>query len=181
MAWFIGSWPVTYTPKPRRRSALPNCSRLVSQNSAAAGFELRLGTGNRPGRRASTLKKTLVVRPLELLLSEPHLLSGWISYSGPAFYRDEQDNWQFAVNPLSLLSELYHFLNMDADPRTQQPQIWSHDQEILDQGLAFYADLAELVGTQDWSELQDAIVEGAILRSKTGVLSRSHTPSSNSA
>ena len=47
----------------------------------------------------STLKKTLVVRPLELLLSEPHLLSGWISYSGPAFYRDEQDNWQFAVNP----------------------------------------------------------------------------------
>ena len=110
----------------------------------------------------STLKKTLVVRPLELLLSEPHLLSGWISYSGPAFYRDEQDNWQFAVNPLSLLSELYHFLNMDADPKNPAAkQIWSHDQEILDQGLAFYADLAELVGTQDWSELQDAIVEAS--------------------
>lgn len=110
----------------------------------------------------STLKKTLVVRPLELLLSEPHLLSGWISYSGPAFYRDGQDNWQFAVNPLSLLSELYHFLNMDADPKNPAAkQIWSHDQEILDQGLAFYADLAELVGTQDWSELQDAIVEAS--------------------
>ena len=130
----------------------------------------------------STLKKTLVVRPLELLLSEPHLLSGWISFSGPAFYRDEQDNWQFAVNPLSLLSELYHFLNMDADPKNPAAkQIWSHDQEILDQGLAFYADLAELVGTQDWSELQDAIVEASHPAVKDWGLFRSYTPSSNSA
>ncbi|MGB0966085.1 MAG: biotin carboxylase N-terminal domain-containing protein [Litorivicinus sp.] len=108
----------------------------------------------------NALKKTLVVRPLEILLREPHLLSGWISYADPGFYRDEQDRWQFAVNPLELLQQLYHFLNMDPDPQSPAAkQIWSQDQDILTQGLEFYAELSARLEIEDFSELCAAIAQ----------------------
>ena len=108
----------------------------------------------------NALKKTLVVRPLAILLREPHLLSGWISYADPGFYRDEQDRWQFAVNPLELLQQLYHFLNMDPDPQSPAAkQIWSQDQDILTQGLEFYAELSARLEIEDFSELCAAIAQ----------------------
>ena len=113
-------------------------------------------TGQDP--ELSNLKKTLVVRPLDVLLAEPHLLSGWISYADAAFERDDQDTWQFAINPLELLAQLYHFLNMDRDPASPAAkQIWSQDQAILDEGLAFYAELSARLDIQDWPSLQTAI------------------------
>ena len=116
-------------------------------------------TGHDP--ELSTLKKTLVTRPLEVLLAQPHLLSGWISFADPAFVRDEQDRIQFAINPLELLEKLYHFLNMDQDPSSPAAkQIWSQDQQILSNGLAFYAELSAQLGVQDWTELQAAIAKG---------------------
>ncbi|WP_420550792.1 biotin carboxylase N-terminal domain-containing protein [Litorivicinus lipolyticus] len=109
----------------------------------------------------STLKKTLVVRPLERLMAQPHLLSGWISYADAAFMRDDHDVWQFAQNPIALLNALYHFLNMDPDPKSPAAnQIWAQDQAILDQALAFYTDLAGLLDTDDWAETQ-AILDAA--------------------
>lgn len=109
----------------------------------------------------STLKKTLVLRPIQLLLEQPHLLSGWISYADVGFARDEHENPVFAINPLELLSRLYHFLNMDPDSSASAAkQIWEQDQDILTQGLEFYAELSARLGIHDWSELQSAIAAG---------------------
>lgn len=117
-------------------------------------------TGHDP--ELSALKKTLIVRPLEILLREPHLLSGWISFADSAFMRDEQDVWQFAINPLSLLQQLYHFLNMDPDPSSPAAtQIWSQDHQILTQGLEFYAELSARLDIEDWTDLQSAIQQAS--------------------
>lgn len=121
-------------------------------------MELCLAAQTRQDPELNVLKKTLVVRPLEILMREPHLLSGWISYSDSAFVRDDQDVWQFAINPLVLLQQLYHFLNMDPNPKSPAAnQIWAQDQDILDEGLAFYRDLSDRLGIQDWAELCAAI------------------------
>ena len=117
-------------------------------------------TGHDP--ELSAVKKTLIVRPLEILLREPHLLSGWISYADSAFMRDEQDVWQFAINPLALLQQLYHFLNMDPDPSSPAAkQIWSQDHRILTQGLEFYAELSARLDIEDWTDLQAAIQQAS--------------------
>ena len=125
----------------------------------------------------STLKKTLVVRPLEILMAEPHLLSGWISYSDMAFARDDNDVWQFAQNPIGLLNALYHYLNMDPNPKSPAAnQIWAQDQAILDEALAFYADLAKLLGTDDWADTQAILAAGTDPRiSDWDAVSAAHT------
>jgi biotin carboxyl carrier protein len=52
------------------------------------------------------------------------------------------------------LAGLYHYLNMDADPKKPAAAvIWDHDAIILDQGQQFYRDLATRFGVEDWQVL----------------------------
>jgi len=98
-------------------------------------------------------KRTLVIRPLRRVISDPHLLMGWIATTRTAWSLDA-DGWTWHTNPFVLLGELYHYLNMDRNPKRPAAEvIWDHDAEILDQGLAFYADLNSRLGTHDWGSL----------------------------
>ena len=59
-------------------------------------------------------------------------------------------------NPLELLNDTYHFLNMDyvcGDSPPAAVMIWDHDNAILQSALAFYAELNARVGSEDWLEL----------------------------
>ncbi|UZP74831.1 biotin carboxylase [Candidatus Paraluminiphilus aquimaris] len=98
-------------------------------------------------------KKTLILRPLQKLLDCPHTLSGWLSANKDAFSVDG-DKITFAENPIDILVDTYHFLNLDDEGRAAaSEQIWSHDAEILDTADAFYLDAINELDVDTWDEL----------------------------
>ncbi|MEH6551203.1 MAG: biotin/lipoyl-containing protein [Pseudomonadales bacterium] len=104
-------------------------------------------------RLAMSRKSTLIQRPLELLCAEPHIMSGWLSLHKTQFeVQNGQVQWH--ENPIKVLADTYHFLNMDyveANPALHQ--IWDHDNDLLEQALAFYTELESRLDTTSWDEL----------------------------
>ncbi|MEH6634116.1 MAG: biotin/lipoyl-containing protein [Halioglobus sp.] len=101
------------------------------------------------------LKESLLLRPLHLLLDEPHMLSGWLSVNRDC-YTVIEDKICWNENPMELLADTYHFLHMDYVPGDKPPaaaMIWDHDNDILQQALAFYDELNNRVTAGDWVEL----------------------------
>ncbi|MDC1208880.1 hypothetical protein N8005_06025 [Litorivicinus sp.] len=97
-------------------------------------------------------KRILITRPLKVLASNPHLLMGWIS-KVKGQWRVGQSHFLWTKNPLEVLNELYHFLNMDATAGSAALEtIWNHDQSILEQGIQFYKHLESLLGSRPWLE-----------------------------
>ena len=100
-------------------------------------------------------KETLLLRPLVRLLEEPHILSGWLSINRDC-YTIIEDKICWNENPIELLAQTYHFLNMDFIPGDKPPaaaMIWDHDDAILRDALAFYSELNTRLDAQDWVEL----------------------------
>ncbi|PIE41469.1 MAG: hypothetical protein CSA49_03220 [Gammaproteobacteria bacterium] len=98
-------------------------------------------------------KHTLLLRPLELLLDEPHVFSGWLSLN-KAHVKFDGDTVVWAKNPIDILDDTYHYLNMDF--RADLPAaecIWKHDNEVLQLALAFYRDLEKRLGITDYQQL----------------------------
>ena len=88
-------------------------------------------------------KGTLVTRPMEKLLDDPHLLSGWLSINRKNF-RIDGGKVVWLRNPLMILDETYDYLNMCYRPNVPAAEvIWSHDNELLQRALRFYATLSE--------------------------------------
>jgi len=91
-------------------------------------------------------KGTLLTRPMEILLKDPHLLSGWLSINRKNFeIKDGKLVW--LRNPLVVVEETYDYLNML--PREGAPAaevIWDHDYKLLRNALDFYAELREAFG-----------------------------------
>ncbi len=104
-------------------------------------------------------KQSLLLRPIKLLMSSPHLLAGWLSVNKSAFaYDGEHLSW--AENPVELLSDTYHFLRMDwSESAAAASVIWDHDYRILSQAEDFYADVTQRFGVSTWAE-QTALLSG---------------------
>ena len=104
---------------------------------------------------ALQLKETLLLRPLQHLLREPHVLSGWLSINRDCYtVIDGKISWN--ENPLELLADTYHFLNMDDEKNLADAAatiIWDHDNRILQDAIAFYDELNNRVPAGDWVEL----------------------------
>ena len=91
-------------------------------------------------------KGTLLTRPMERLLADPHLLSGWLSVNHRNF-RIENGKVVWLRNPLVILGETYDYLNMSYSPEAPAAEvIWSHDNELLQAALAFYDELRSRLG-----------------------------------
>jgi len=91
-------------------------------------------------------KGTLITRPMERLLEDPHLLSGWLSMNTINF-RIEKGRVIWLRNPLGVLNETYEYLHMSHRPHKPAAEIiWSHDNELLQQSLHFYRTLREKLG-----------------------------------
>ena len=98
-------------------------------------------------------KKTLVWRPIEKLLSCPHALSGWLSANKDAF-AFENGRVTFTENPVDLLVDTYHFLNLDSEgSAAASERIWSQDASLLDTAEAFYMDAANALNADSWEAL----------------------------
>ena len=91
-------------------------------------------------------KGTLITRPMERLLGDPHLLSGWLSMNTINFKFDN-GKIVWLRNPLGVLNETYEFLHMSHRPHKPAADIiWDHDNELLQESLEFYRTLREHFG-----------------------------------
>jgi acetyl/propionyl-CoA carboxylase alpha subunit len=100
-----------------------------------------------------TRKQLLITRPLELLMSEPHILAGWLSLNQKHFQLNARNEITWLENPVKVLFEAYHFLNMNFN--TNKPaasMIWDHDHEVLTHALDFYNELENVLGTSNYNE-----------------------------
>ena len=103
-------------------------------------------------------KQLLLTRPIERLFAEPHVLSGWLSINQNNFTADKKGKITWLENPVKVLSETYHFLNMDYNPENPAAtMIWDHDHEVLSQATAFYAELESRLGISDFVELEKVL------------------------
>ena len=104
-------------------------------------------------------KGTLLTRPMEILLKNPHLLSGWLSLNQNNFeVKDGKVVW--LRNPMVVIGETYDYLNMAY--REEEPAaevIWSHDNELLQKALSFYDDLRGKLGLEkeDYFKLNELL------------------------
>lgn len=88
-------------------------------------------------------KGTLVTRPMDRLLEDPHLLSGWLSINRNNFTM-ENGKVVWHDNPFVILGDTYEYLNMSYDPSEPAAEvIWDHDDKLLQKGLRFYTTLSE--------------------------------------
>ena len=104
-------------------------------------------------------KGTLVTRPIEKFIEDPHLLSGWLSLNRKNF-KLEKGKVLWLKNPLTILDETYRYLNMAY--RTNIPAaevIWGHDNDVLQKALSFYATLNATfkLGADDYAKLNDIL------------------------
>jgi acetyl/propionyl-CoA carboxylase alpha subunit len=91
-------------------------------------------------------KGTLIIRPIERLLGDPHLLSGWLSMNTKNF-RIENGKVVWLRNPIGVLNETYEYLHMNYRPHKPAAEIiWGHDNDLLQQALRFSRTLREHFG-----------------------------------
>ena len=103
-------------------------------------------------------KQLLLTRPIERLFAEPHILSGWLSINQSHFVQDKKGNVTWLENPVKVLRDTYHYLNMDYNPSSPAANmIWDHDYEVLNQALGFYEELEARLNISDFAELEKAL------------------------
>ncbi|MDE0223661.1 MAG: biotin carboxylase [Gammaproteobacteria bacterium] len=107
--------------------------------------------------RAMDLKSTLILRPLQRLFANPHLLAGWVAASAGHFESDEAGGSSGAprwrASPADALDALYAYLAMDGEEDPAAEAIWDHDRELLDAARAHYARLRAGLGATDFADL----------------------------
>ncbi len=104
-------------------------------------------------------KQTLVMRPMQRMLAEPHVLSAWLSAHRDDFGFDG-DRVVWKINPVTAFSRLYDHLNMHYLPEEPAAYvIWDGDRDLLDRATRFYDEAARRLGTEDWPELDAALGE----------------------
>jgi len=106
-------------------------------------------------------KGTLITRPMEALLDNPHLLSGWLSINQKNF-RLDKGKMTWLRNPMVILDETYSYLNMANKPGEPAAEvIWGHDNELLQAALRFYAHLRQLFKLEkdDYFKLNELLLK----------------------
>ncbi|PJZ69512.1 biotin carboxylase [Leptospira perolatii] len=114
------------------------------------------------GHKVLSRKLTLITRPLADLLSDAHLLAGFLGYHLNHSWKVEKGNVIWLKNPIHILNDLYYYLNMEGEPhQSPSEKIWDHDDQILKSALAFYAELEKRTGITAESSEWDAFFNQA--------------------
>lgn len=107
------------------------------------------------GAEALRIKQTLMARPLEMLLDNPHMLAGWLTRNHRRAFSIESGKVAWKRNPLRALADLYYFCHLEDRPEASPAhKIWPDDQSLLARGLQFYKDLEEKIGIDSDGEFQ---------------------------
>ncbi|MCK5881239.1 MAG: biotin carboxylase, partial [Sinobacterium sp.] len=104
-------------------------------------------------------KRSLLLRPIENLFADAHTLAGWLSLHKNHFNAVD-GHFEWTENPVKVLADTYHYLNMEANDRAAPARvIWSHDEAILTGAIEFYAQVEAMLDTSDFAEL-DKLIAG---------------------
>jgi acetyl/propionyl-CoA carboxylase alpha subunit len=168
--WFIGQ---NINARPTTRFIVPYLTVVGALKECAGNVDLvfaydqamRRAIAQADDSASDALKEaferkySLLRRPLERLLLHPHLLSGWLSVNRDCYTPiDGRISWN--ENPLELLADTYHFLNMDYQPgEAPANMIWDHDHELLQTAINFYDELNNRLTAENWLELQSQLEE----------------------
>lgn len=102
-------------------------------------------------------KQALILRPLQELFAQPHLLAGWLSVNRHNFIA-QNGRIDWLSNPVDVLADLYHFLHMDYEQgKPAAYMIWDHDNELLQNALNFYAALKQKLGLFSFADVEKAL------------------------
>lgn len=161
--WFLGKGPMA-EPDTRFMAsylaaigALAQLARDIDLELAAN--ELSRALPDDEARAVFAEKQTLLVRPIQRLLANAHVLGGFLGRFEGVLWSTHDDEPSFADNPVRFLRELYHYLQMEENPDTPPSEkIWEHDAAILGAAEAFYGVVARRTGAR-WSQL-DALFAG---------------------
>lgn len=165
--WFIGQ---NINARPTTRFIVPYLTAVGRLKETAVQLDLnyayqqlRAGAVKAAGEQGKAVggvfdrKQSLLLRPIEELFAQPHMLAGWLSLNRGQF-SIENGRVAWNVNPIDVLAELYHFLHMDYEPgKPAAYMIWDHDNELLQRALAFYRALEQRLGTTSFAELCAAL------------------------
>lgn len=115
-----------------------------------------------PDAKATLAKKlTLILRPLEKIFSNPHVLGGFLGLHDGKAWKIESGKVEFLQNPIEILDFLYEYLNLEERPNAPSSEkIWDHDEAILKEARAFYKELKDRKFPENWKDLDQAINQG---------------------
>ena len=159
--WFLGQ---NVMAKPTTRFVVPYLTLVGKLKEEASKLDVVFAFlamkkhfgqvyGDDPEIRAAiseTLdrKGTLLTRPMDFLLADPHLLAGWLSINRKNF-KFENGKLIWLRNPLVILEETYEYLNMTwREDAPAAEVIWTHDRDLLQNALEFYAELRSKFGLE---------------------------------
>jgi acetyl/propionyl-CoA carboxylase alpha subunit len=157
--WFLGRG-VMAEPTTRFMTSYLGAVGALQQRLDSVDLELAFDTlharaADREARAVLEAKETLLKRPLARLFANAHLLGGFLGRFDGELWASAGGKPRFVANPLRLLEELYHFLDLEA--RADKPpseQIWDHDEEIHARAHAFYAEVEARTGARDFAALE---------------------------
>jgi biotin carboxyl carrier protein len=130
--------------------ALHEVARDVDLDIAVG--ELLAALTDPEARETFAAKETLLLRPMRLLLADPHALAGFLGRYGGRLWQAEGDSIRFSDNPVVFLRELYHYLDLDFVPdKPPSGMIWEDDWRQLEQALAFYAEVEKRTQVSKWA------------------------------
>lgn len=171
--WFIGQ---NINARPTTRFIVPYLTAVGELKAEADKLDIEYawqqisrtalnGQGDEAAKALKSsleLKSTLLLRPLERLLAEPHILAGWLSINRDCYTLiDGKVSWN--ENPVEMLADTYHFLNMDYSPEAPAATvIWDHDHDLLQDALDFYTELSQRLDAGDWVQLQSVLADSAV-------------------
>ena len=164
LTWFLARDPWA---KPTTRFVVPYLTAVgeLAQEAQALDFEFAFqqiarraeqgleGRAATETRRILELKETLLERPIFLLIEEPHYLSAWLSRYRLDVAVDAKGHVTWRRNPVEVLADTYHLLNLDRGTGEAAQRIWDHDRDMLDTALGFYRRLAARAGAVTWPAL----------------------------
>ena len=168
--WFLGR---TVNARPTTQFIVPYLTAVgeLAQESGQVDVDVawqqlcsaRLGadTADASLREVLAAKQSLLIRPIKQLIASPHLLAGWLSLNQRAF-RFEDGHFSWAENPIEVLADTYHFLQLDwNDAEPAANMIWDHDHAILSDAEDFYAEMNRRFDTDTWAGVCELFEGGA--------------------
>ncbi|MFN8601744.1 MAG: biotin/lipoyl-containing protein [Candidatus Binatia bacterium] len=106
-------------------------------------------------------KETLILRPLTLLLENPHLLGGFLGRYDGVLWTREGGHPKFHANPIRFLERLYDYLDLEWTPsKPPSEKIWDHDHEVLERAERFYHEVQDRAGVSSWDGIEALFASG---------------------
>ncbi|TGL59469.1 biotin/lipoyl-containing protein [Leptospira sarikeiensis] len=162
--WILGKDPLF---KPSTAFMISYLAAVGALESLGKDVDLEvawnklLASAPADGKKVLSRKLTLITRPVAELLTDAHLLAGFLGYHENVSWKIEKDQTVWLKNPIHILSDLYYYLHMEGElHQSPSEQIWDHDQQVLQSALSFYKELETLTGKKADSADWDSVLSG---------------------